>query len=263
MSYAFQMAPSMAPPAGGFKWRDDAYWGKNEGLMTVTWPHHYEGRERTKNTAMTINARTLSGANLPEMTIRPGDRPSTVPASFGSQNKGRRFLDNIDQYMGKDGSGAPMEQSDSVPNTPGRGCAGPSQAKRRAMSSSELGVARRRQEKDAVCCRTQGKGVFKDNMYFFGAGMARAEPLVQRSDQERAAYGLTPYSQIKARMAAGGQMRKMAMAGPQGPQGAMGAMGIQGVQFTTNQNYGNRAGEAGPPVIVTKDKCGSNIVMGM
>lgn len=260
MAYGGHMAPSFAPPAGAWKWKDDEYWMKHEGLMTQTWPHHFEGRERTKNTPMTINARTLSAANLPEMTVRPGARPSTVPASFGSQSKGRRFLDNIDQYMGKAGSGAPMEQSDSVPSTPGRGSAGPSQANRRAQSSSELGVGRRRQQKHPVCDRTTGTGVFKDNMYFFGSGMARAEPLVQRSDQERAAYGLTPYSQIKARMAAGGQMRKMAMAGPQGPQGAM---GVQGVQFTTNQNYGNRVGEAGPPVIVTKDKCGSNIVMGM
>jgi len=210
--------------------------------MTQTWPHKFEGRERTKNKPITINARTLSSANLSEMTLRPRDRPSTVPANMPS-NQNRRFLDNIDQYMGK----APSDQPGSTPSTPGRGRAN-SNADRRSPSSPALGVARRRQPV------TDTKGKFKDNNYFFGSGMGRAEPLAMSpaNDKARASYGLTPFSQMKAHMNAGGQMRKMASPGFQ----------VNGMNFTTSQEYGCRAGEGEAPVYVQPDR-GVNVIMGM
>lgn len=206
MAYGGHVAPTLAPPAGGFKWRDDEYWNKHEGLMTQTWPHHFEGRERTKNKPMTINARTLSAANLPEMTIRPRDRPSTVPANMPSQ--GKRFLDHVQDYMGGNN-----EQPESAPSTPGRMPRATSGvAERRALSSSELGVrgAPRRRP-------VQHHGKFKENMYYFKAGMAMAEPLNPRT-KERQAFGLTPFSQMKARAAGGGAIYRMD-ARPQMPQG--------------------------------------------
>lgn len=211
--------------------------------MTQTWPHKFEGRERTKNKPTTINARSLSSATMQEMTLRPRDRPSTVPANMPS-SQNRRFLDNIDQYMGK----APRDQPGSTPSTPGRIRVN-SNAERRVSSSTELGVARRRQPV------TDTKGKFKDNQYFFNSGMGRAQSLNNVSDKDRASYGLTPFSQMKAHMNAGGAMRKMASPGFQ-------VTGLP-MNFTTSTEYGCRAGEADAPVYVRPERSGSNVVMGM
>jgi len=261
------MAPTLAPPAGGFKWRDDEYWNKHEGLMTQTWPKQMESRERVKNKPMTINCRTMSAANLPEMTRRPRDRPSTVPANLPSNMVGRRFLDNIDAFMGK--SPAPVE-ADSAPSTPGRGRNGSnSGGQQRSRSEAEIGQGRGGRGADP-------RSPFKANMYFFEAGMAKAEPLNMR-EQDRIAYGLPP----KAAQAGGnrgrggppargGQMVRNMKMGP-ADMGGMGKGGMQingvSVPYTNNQQYGQRSGEAERPsqahLVKGKTRTDSNVVMGM
>lgn len=235
------MAPTLAPPAGGFKWKDDEYWNKHEGLMTLTWPHHFEGRERVKNKPITINARSLSAANLPEMTLRPRcERPSTVPANMPS-NMGRRFLDNIDSYMGKNDVGGQLESS---PSTPGRRGGGP--ADRRAYSS-EIGMPRNRV--------ADSKSKFKDNMYVFGAGMGRAEPLIPRDEGARRLPGGAPPRYRKME-----QMMKVTSK-------PMNMTGVAIGPYTNNQLYGARAGEADRPSSAAdkgrKLRTVSSVVMGM
>lgn len=242
------MTPTLAPPAGGFKWRDDEYWNKHEGLMTQTWPHRYETRERVKNKSMTINARTLSAAGLQDMSVRPGQRPATVPASLPSA--GRRFLDNIDNFMGKN-NGAPA-QLDSVPSTPGR--RGRSTADQRSNSLVELGNGRQRAP--AV---NDPKSKFKDNMYFFQGGMARAEPL-NINEKDRVAYGLVRKAPgtIASYVKAPGPAMKLPM--PIGMKGGA-------VPYTNNQIYGARSAEGERPSSAAdkgrKQKTMSDVVMGM
>lgn len=133
------MSPSLAPPAGGFKCRDDEYWNKHDGLMTSTWSHKIESQERLKNTPMSINHRSRSA--VPEMTLRPISRPRTVPADLSKEQiAGRRFLSQVQNS----GSG-------SAPATPGR----------RVRSHSTADLRRN----------------FGDNMFVYGGSMGKAEPL--------------------------------------------------------------------------------------
>lgn len=240
--------PGLAPPAGGFKWKDDEYWNKHEGLMTVAWPHQYEGRERVKNKPMTINARTLSCSNGLGRA-----RPSTVPTNMPSQ--GRRFLDNIDSYMGR-----PAVELDSEVNTPGRPQRSP--AKIRSASAAQLSPA-----------ADQHRGPFKDNMYFFNAGMGRAEPLGNTGDQDRIAYGLAPigYSAKPLggrRLGAGPMMiRNMGGGAANGSMPFDAKVNGVAVAYTNNQQYGTTAQQGERPSSAAhngrKKKTTSNVVMGM
>jgi len=239
------MAPTLAPPAGGWKWRDDEYWNKHEGLMTQTWPALMEKRELVKNKPMTINARTLSSGNLPGMTIRPRDRPKTVPADMGGGG-GRRFLDNIDLYMGKPGA-APGGADGSAPSTPGGGGRPRGTSEMRSSSEAQLGGG----------TRVDPRSPFKDNMYFFGAGMGSAEPLaVGSNDKARATFGLRPMGSpqnIYGAPAQGQMIRKM---GPpitafNGTSSPMGMGGVNGLKMT-NAAEGRK-----------NNNSNANIMMGM
>lgn len=256
------MAPTLAPPAGGFKWKDDEYWNSHEGLMTQTWPHKVESRERTKNKPMTINMRTLSAANLPTMTIRPRDRPSTVPANMPSQ--GKRFLDNIDMYMGKPITAAEL---DSRPSTPGGRGGQRSSAERRVQSQAELGRPGNYKLPEG---RNPFKDKFRDNNYVFSAGMGRAEPLNGTSDQDRIAYGLAPrYAQkpLGGRRGAGGPGMVGKMSGMRGME--ISGMGMKGISapYTNNAMYGMTVGQAERPSSAAQKgremKLHSNVIMGM
>lgn len=264
------MSPTLAPPAGGFKWRDDEYWNKHEGLMTQTWPHQMEGRERVKNKPITINARTLSAAGLPEMTMRPGGRPSTVPANMPSN--GRRFLDNLDNFMGKPqaqeapamGQPTPftsmmlnqaqLDNHGSAPSTPGGRQR--SSAERRSNSAVEIGQGRRVPNPGA-----DPRSKFKGNMYFFDGGMGRSQHLCV-TEKDRVAYGLSP--KVMSRVGAGSraQMGKM-----MGPGDGLQMTGVAVGPYTNNQLYGARSTEADrPPSAAEKGrkmKTVSSVIMGM
>jgi hypothetical protein len=139
MAFGGHMSPSLAPPAGGFKCRDDEYWNKHDGLMTLTWSHKIDKQERLKNSPMSINLRSLSASSLPEMTLRPTQRPRTVPADLSKEEiGGRRLL-------------AQLGDTGSAPGTPGR----------RSRKNSTADLRRNAHH----------------NMFHFHADMGKAEPL--------------------------------------------------------------------------------------
>lgn len=249
-------APTLAPPAGGFKWKDDEYWNKHEGLMTQTWPHLYESREKIKNKPMTINSRSFSGSGLGTLTLKPTDpraqRPQTVPTNMPSQ--GRRFLDNLDEYMGRSES-----KAENNAGNPGR-MHSHGHAERRALSSGEIGHRR------GPRAERHEERRFKENASHYQGGLGRAEPLNLR-EQDRAAYGLTPFVALQAKKhhtASSKHLRKpapeMAVKGCASPLGAR-------ALFTDSAQYGSTAKQASPPPTDHIDKgkvrTASNVVMGM
>lgn len=225
------MSPSLAPPAGGFKCRDDEYWNKHGGLMTSSWSHKIESQERLKNAPMSINLRSRS-AGLPAMTLRPTSRPRTVPADLSKEQvAGRRFLSQFGD-------------NDSAPATPGR----------RVRSNSTADLRRN----------------FADNMFVFNAGMGKAEPLSFK-EFVAAGAGLTPpgsASNARRQMMLDGtsapimNSRSGCATPTQSPMNAMSP-----APFTCNQMYGARVheGEAPPNSHINgrKTKTVSSVVMGM
>jgi len=80
----FQRLGQAAPPAGSYKWRQDDYWYRHEGLMTIHWPDKYEANERKKNTPLSVNERLSMTRSMPDLRAQSytGLR-STGPRQYG------------------------------------------------------------------------------------------------------------------------------------------------------------------------------------
>jgi hypothetical protein len=180
-------------------------------------------------------------------------------------SNGRRFLDNIDMYMGKQ-PGAPGVEPGSAPSTPGRIGRGRGIADRRSASEAIVGGRKAQGPLDP-------RSPFKTNMYFFENGMGAAEHLGNTRQEERAAYGLSDLGTQKlpgggGRRGGGGMMRKMVGADVNGTSTPMNLqMNGVAVPYTNNQIYGNRAAEGEPPSSAAdkgrKARTNSNVIMGM
>lgn len=80
--------PSLAEAAGGYKWNDDDYQNRHEGLTTQGWPEAIRSRESLKNTRTSVHERSLRASmSLPQLGRQMDislNRPQTVPASLGA-----------------------------------------------------------------------------------------------------------------------------------------------------------------------------------